>query len=469
MKDSMDGPFLVAGLLAAIIAGLMSPRSAFACGQESPVASSKQSFSLTDLEDMARRSNPTLAQAAAAVDQSRGSFQQAGLYPNPQTGYLRTDSDPNGRSRSSGVFIGQEIVTAKKRQKAQAVESADVNRLKWQSQAQLQRVLNDVRIRYFDVLGSQQAEVVASRLVAIAEDGLSMTEKLYEARQASRADVLQVRIQLKTVKLTLRESEIRHRTAWQQLTHVVGVPDLPQSAIDGTIDGEIPLRDFETSWQNLVSSSPQLRSAEVRINHARAELISEQARAVPNITLQVVAERDQVNQFNTVNTFLSMPVPVFNRNQGNINHAHADIREAHQEVARTHLALRDSLAEAFLRYETARAQVETLRDDILPDAKESLDLTIAGYRSGEISILQVLAARQTYSENSLAYIHAWTEVRKVVTEIDGLLLTGALNPAELGTALQGSGLRQQGLLNQVRESSTQSVLPAAIQAGAGGP
>ena len=127
------------------------------------------------------------------------------------------------------------------------------------------------------------------------------------------------------------------------------------------------------------------------------------------------------------------------------------------------------MAEAFLRYETARAQVETLRDDILPDAKESLDLTIAGYRSGEISILQVLAARQTYSENSLAYIHAWTEVRKVVTEIDGLLLTGALNPAELGTALQGSGLRQQGLLNQVRESSTQSVLPAAIQAGAGGP
>ena len=60
-------------------------------------------------------------------------------------------------------------------------------------------------------------------------------------------------------------------------------------------------------------------------------------------------------------------------------------------------------------------------------------------------------------------------VRKIVTEIDGLLLTGALNPAELGTALHGSGLRQQGLLNQVRESSTQSVLPAAIQAAAGGP
>ncbi len=166
---------------------------------------------------------------------------------------------------------------------------------------------------------------------------------------------------------------------------------------------------------------------------------------------------------------MSVPVPIFNRNQGNIQHAQADIREACQEVARTKLALRDSLAEAFQRYETARIQVETLRDEILPDAKESLEVTVAGYKSGEISILQVLAARQTYFQNNLAYIQAWTEVRKVVTEIDGLLLTGALNPAELGTALQGTGLRQQGLLNQLQESSTKSVLPAAVQTGGGGP
>ena len=189
---------------------------------------------------------------------------------------------------------------------------------------------------------------------------------------------------------------------------------------------------------------------------------------IPNVTLQVVAERDQINQFNSVNTFLSVPVPVFNRNQGNIFHAQADIREACQEVQRTRLALRDTLTDAFQRYETARAQVETLRDEILPDAKENLEISIDGYKSGEISVLQVVAARQTYFQNSLSYIQSWTELRKVVVEIDGLLLTGALNPAELGTALQGTGLRQQGLLNQLRDSSTQQVLPAAVQTGAGG-
>ncbi len=422
-------------------------------------------ITLAGLEELALQSNPTLQQAVAAVDQVRGNMVQAGLYPNPQVGYLRTDADRGGQARSSGVFFGQEIVTGKKRQKAQAVEAREVNRMTWQYQAQVKRVLNDVRIRYYDVLGSEKSAQVAQRLVVISEDGLTTTEKLYEVRQASRADVLQARIQLKTVRLTLREAEIRQRMAWKQLTHVVGVPELVMTPVEGEVDGDIPERNFDTTYQELLAGSPQLRAAEVRVSHARAELVSEKAQVIPNVTLQVVAERDQINQFNSVNTFLSIPVPIVNRNQGNIFHAQADIREACQEVERTKLALRDTLTDAFQRYETARAQVETLRDEILPDAKESLDLTIAGYKSGEISILQVLAARQTYFENSLAYIQAWTEVRKVVTEMDGLLLTGALNPAELGTALQGTGLRQQGLLNQIQERSTKSVLPAAIQTG----
>ena len=371
-----------------------------------------QSLTLADLESLAAQSNPTLVQAAAAVDQTRGNLIQAGLYPNPQVGYLRTDANKAGQSRSQGVFVGQEFVTAKKRQKAQAVQSAEVDRLSWQYQAQVQRVVNDVRIRYYDVLGAEQSVKMADRLVGIAENGLKTTEKLFEARQASKADVLQARIQLKTVRLTLRESEIRHRTAWKQLTHVVGVPDMPLTAVAGVIDGDIPERDFDASYHELLAGSPQVRAAEVRVSHARAELVSEQAQVVPNVTLQVVAERDQINQFNSVNTFLSVPVPIFNRNQGNIFHAQADIREACQEVERTKLALRDTLAEAFQRYETAKTQVETLRDEILPDAKESLEVTIAGYKSGEISILQVLAARQTYFQNSLAYIQAWTEVKR---------------------------------------------------------
>lgn len=435
---------------------------------DSPEATQDASkMNLASFELLAQESNPTLLQAIAAVDQVRGNQIQAGLYPNPQLGYLRTDSENGGQARSAGIFFGQEIVTAKKRQKSQAVEAEEINRLSWQYQAQIQRVLNDVRIRYYEVLGSQRSIEVAEKLVKIASDGVKTTTDLYQAKQADKADLLQARIQFKTVTLSLREANIRHRAAWKQLVNVVGVPDMELNLVEGTIDSEIPDRHFKTCLDELFAASPQLRAAEVRVNHARAEWTREKAQNTPNVTAQIVAERDHINQFSSVNSFLSVPVPVFNRNQGNIYHAEADIREACQEVERTKLALRDSLTEAYQRYETSRSLVETLRDEILPDARENLELTVAGYKAGETSALQVLSARQTFFENSLNYIQAWTELQKVVVEIDGLLLTGALNPAELGTALQGGGLRQQSLLNQLQDRSSKSVLPAAVQTGGG--
>jgi hypothetical protein len=74
-------------------------------------------------------------------------------------------------------------------------------------------------------------------------------------------------------------------------------------------------------------------------------------------------------------------------------------------------------------------------------------------------------ARQTYFESNLAYVEALTEFRKVVAEIEGLQLTGGLNPASIGTAIQtqpgGGAQRQRALLNQVQQGSARQLLPAA--------
>ena len=109
--------------------------------------------------------------------------------------------------------------------------------------------------------------------------------------------------------------------------------------------------------------------------------------------------------------------------------------------------------------------MEELRADILPDAEESLKLAITSYRSGEVSYQQVLTAQKTYVETNVAYIDAWTELRKVSTEIEGLLLTGGLNPAELGTALQNQpgGNQRRSILNQLKEGQSGRPLPAALQ------
>src|SRR5581483_5223884 len=101
---------------------------------------------------------------------------------------------------------------------------------------------------------------------------------------------------------------------------------------------------------------------------------------------------------------------------------------------------------AFRQYQSLRGQVERLRDEILPRSKENLDLTTRAYEARTFDFPRVLAARQTYFQTNTAYIDALTELHKIGIEINGLLLTGGLNPTEVGTALQAQpGMGATGL------------------------
>ena len=423
-------------------------------------------LSLADLQAIALLWNPTLAQASAAIAQERGFWIQAGLYPNPQAGYLRTDSSQAGQTQSSGAFISQEFVTAGKRQLSQAVEAQEIRRLTWEQRAQVMRVVNDLEVRYLEVLGSQRAIAVSQDLVRAAEEGLRATEEMLRVKQAARADLLQARLQRDAVRQGLQDARYRYEAAWRQLVTIIGRPDMVPVELQGELDGVIPPLDFDERLSQLLATSPQLRSAEAELAHAQAELAREKAARIPNVTLQTVTEYDRTSQSTNLSTLIAAPIPLFNRNQGNIFHAEADIRAATAELQRVRLVLRDQLADSARRYQTARSQVERLEKSMLRDAKENLDLTMEGYKQGEFDLLRVLAARQTYSQANLTYIESVIEARKVLVEINGLQLTGGLNPATLGAAIQTGpgGTRQRGLLNQMQDTNTQQLLPATIQA-----
>lgn len=427
---------------------------------------SQAEWTLQDLETLALRHNPTLVQAAAAVEADRGLYDQVGRYPNPQLGYLRSDSSGDG-AQSQGVFLSQEFVTAGKLKKNQAVEAWDIQRLSWDADAQRRRVLNDLKIRYYELLGAQQALQVSQTLNRIASDGYATTEELVKANQAARKDLLQSKVQMNTVRLAVREAEHRYESAWSALAILIGVPDLEHAPIIGRLDDQPATLTWEQSWADLEANSPQLQAALTRVQFAKSELARESVEAIPNVNVQFVLERDRTTNSTTASTLVSLPVPVFNRNQGNIRRAQAEIQQACAEVSRVRLVLQDQLTETFRRYETARDQVTSLRTEILPDAKETLDLTTQGYKQGEFGILDVLTARQTYFESSLAYVEALTELQKVSTEITGLQLTGGLNPAEIGTAIQGTGgvSRQRAALNTLQENASRRLLPAAVQTG----
>ncbi len=108
---------------------------------------------------------------------------------------------------------------------------------------------------------------------------------------------------------------------------------------------------------------------------------------------------------------VGLPLPLWNRNQGNITKAQSQLIAAENEVRRMELELRQRLAPAFERYQNAREQSQKYSEDILPNAAKTLDLTRSGYQQGEFNYQALLIAQRTYFQANLSYLESLPQLR----------------------------------------------------------
>ena len=383
-------------------------------------------LSIADLENMARATNPTLAQAARQVEAFRGKYIQQGLYPNPVIGYLGEEIGDDGRAGQQGGYIGQEVVTAGKLRLNRAVVGHEIDIARRQWEIQCFRVTNDVRSSAYDVIAAQRMVELDERLLHIGQQGLSTAEQLFEAKEVSRVDVLQARIEANSARLQLRNARNNHRAAWQRLAAVVGVPDMQASPLEDTLEANLPEQSWGDSLMRLLGSSPELDRARAQVERAKCFLARQRAERVPNLDLEAGLQYDNATTDNIATVRIAAPLKIFNRNQGNIRLAEAELAAARQNIHRTELSLQERLAAVFRQYADARQQVDIYRSQILADARNSLELVQQGYRQGEFGYLELLTSQRTYFRTHLAYVESLRTLWVSNTMIDGLLLSGGL-------------------------------------------
>ena len=383
-------------------------------------------LTLDDLVQFAMESNPTLMQATAAAQAAEGRYVQAGLYPNPAIAYQGADIGLDGTSGQQGMGVSQEIVTSNKRILAMAVAESEIRQAQFVWESQRRRVLNDVRTGYYDVLVAQRTIDANEQLVRIGEEGLRLAERLFDAKAVRRADVLQARIESKMANLSLNQAQNQHRAAWRRLTAVLGKPELPPQPLAGAIEKDLPEFTWRETLDVLLTQSPELAEAFAAVQRARNQVALQCAERRPNFEVATGVKYDESARFTLADVEVSVPLPLFNRNQGNIMAAQAELTAAQREVQRVELALRDRLAVAFEQYANARRQVEVYSSSILPDAKDSLGLTTAGYQAGEFGYLQLLTAQRTLFGVSLEYLNSLNELWVRSIQLEGMVLSGGL-------------------------------------------
>jgi cobalt-zinc-cadmium efflux system outer membrane protein len=384
-------------------------------------------LTLAVLEQMALQNNPTLSQSRAAVQAARGVWQQVGLYPNPVAGYAAEDMGDNGTAGKQGGFVGQEFVTGGKLRLNRQVACREIMRLEQELAAQQFRVLTDVRTGFYDVLVAQRTIELADRLVKIAEQGVQAAEALLKAKEASRVDLLQARVEGNIARILLENARNRHQGAWRRLAAVLGMPDMAAERLAGDVEAiGLPLR-WEDALARVLSESPELAAAAAEVQAARWATQRARVEWVPNVGVQATVAHDNASGDDIAGVQVALPLPLFDRNQGNIVAADSQLVAAQRNVERVRLSLQSRLAEVFRQYADAGQQVEKYRATILPDAKETLDLVASGYRQGEFSYLNLLTAQRTYFQSNLAYLESLLQLKSAQARIEGLLLNESLN------------------------------------------
>ena len=170
------------------------------------------------------------------------------------------------------------------------------------------------------------------------------------------------------------------------------------------------------------------RSATVQAAQAgvlQAEWLAQKAQAdrVPDLEVRVRPFYSFPDQNAQATIEIGGALPIFNRNQGNIRAAQAELALMQAEARKVELQLGERLAMAFEQFQSARQQVESYRQDILPAARRSLDLIRLAYSKGQAKTdyTSVLQAQRTLIEAELGYVRALGQLWKAVAEIRGLL------------------------------------------------
>lgn len=382
-------------------------------------------MSLADFERLALSNNPSLAESWARVNALRGKWEQVGLAPNPYAGY--SDQQVGAPSQEQrGVIFGQEIVRGHKLELNRAVACQEVQRAQQEYNAQQLRVLTDVRVNFANALAAQQRSVLAAEVLKSAQGVVEINQKRLAAKEIGRADVLQAKVEYESALILQKRSEFQYLESWRKLTAATGLSNLTPQAMQGRWDELPPPHEWNSTLQGLLDYSPEIAAARAEIQRTRWAYQRAQAERKGNLNFQGIVQDDRSVGGTDGAIQLTVPIPIWNRNQGGITQAGHEALAAERALEKLELDLQQRLATVFQRYQTAQAQVERYRQAILPDSRENLELTSKAYHAGEYDYLQMLVALRTFATTNLSYLEAMQELRVAALEIDGLLLINSL-------------------------------------------
>ena len=380
-----------------------------------------QTLTLDTALQNAFANNPELAAARWEIDIAEGGRQQAGLIPNPVVSWDAEDTRRD--SRTTTIKLSQTLELGGKRGARIDVATRAQDAAALTLEQRRNGLRADVIDSYYAALRAQERLDLAQRSLALAERGLIVANGRVSAGKSSPVEATRAQVQLSEIRLELNRAQIGLTDTYRRLAASTG-SDAPDFEAVASQRESTPVLPTAALLLARLEQTAELRLAELQVLQNEASVGLEKAQRIPDLDVSIGSQYDASVRERVNVVGVSMPIPLFNRNQGNVLAASRRADQARDLRNAAELRLRTETRQALDLWQTANTEVRAFNQQILPAAQNAVDSATRGFEMGKFNFLDVLDAQRTLIAARTQYLtataqatDAWVRIERIYGDL----------------------------------------------------
>lgn len=372
--------------------------------------------------DLAEMRHPRLQAGAAQIDASHAAITTARAYPNPEVGALgggqtyRVPGNVSGPVYSFSIAQPLELGSVRS-SRVQLAERGRDSSAYALSSTRLE-ILSGVRRAFYQVIRKRGEIELLAENVRVVEELRQRIQVRVGVGEAGRLELIRAEAEVATARTAANSAELEYVRALSQLHAAVGSTLDPQLKIEGEVDPPVTLPLLAELRQEAFERHPALAFARSEVSRAEARLTYETALRLPQPTLR--AEIDRPPDTPTYRLGIEFPLPLWNRREGPIAEATAQLRQAKALAQSREVEIAAAIEGAYGRYQMTSQQLAAFEQGLLREAEEALRAAEAAYQLGERGILEVLDAQRVLRTVRLNFLNAQFDRQAALIDLDEL-------------------------------------------------
>jgi cobalt-zinc-cadmium efflux system outer membrane protein len=349
---------------------------------------------------------------------------QSGLLPNPELEVLVEDVAGSGNfngfnGSQTTIQLSQIIELGGKRSARLRANELKGKLAGWDYETKRMDVLTQVAKAYADVLKAQQQVLLAKSLTSLGEKFLNAVSERVKAGKIAPLEQTKAEITLSSVNIQLGKQERELKVARRNLSTLWGNPQPQFESALGDFFDISPVPSLEQLMDRL-KDNPDLKRWAVELEQRQAAVDRELSKRIPDFKVLGGFRRIEATDDNTLVFGVSVPLQLFDRNQGSINEARHKLAKTNAQKRAAEINATNKLFSAYNTVNFTHSQVTAIKTKILPGAKKAFNGINEGYRFGKFGYLDVLDSQKIFFEAQGQYLTALADHHKAVADLERL-------------------------------------------------